>query len=456
MTPIRAAAAAATRARRLPPAGGGGWTPPYTLPSSGQAVALGAANSAMSVNPVDLSDTDFNYSLFESFGGGCYVEDYSAGGGYVLCSCGGHAHPDFTSGVVFDFEVGAWVRIDNSQSTGNSQPGYTRSQIDLAEGELNGFTTVPAPAHPYSNFLPLSTARGGGTKGSVVRVIGQAMTQEPAGTFRSHRFDLATGVWTRYSTNKGDAVTNASYFLPECPTAYDPNTGRYYQCPSEIHNTQAIPYVDPTDQTWKSFGSWDWPSNRGGENRMAFFDPVRNIVIVQRGGALLVGLEIANPSLGWRDLNISGTLPGGENRWDYYPVDGLLLPRRQRQHDLQAAAAGQRALHERMDREHRHVDWSLAADRRESHRQRHAALHALLLRATDSVLRMDRRQHQRRLPLQAVTLVYARLNARVPLIELRGNERPRSSQPRRRVRDQGISRLGRRRVERRAAVDGLQ
>lgn len=271
MHPIAVASVLAQRSNRMAPVapGGGGWTPGYSLPSSGQAVAISSTNTAMDVNPTDLNDTQFNYSLFESFGGGCYVEDYSQGGAYAIGSSGGHIHPDFTSFVVFDFEDRTWKRIDNSQATGNNAAGYVRADLNLAEGELTGFTTVPCPAHMYSNYLPLSTARGGGTKGSVVSVIRQAMTQEPAGTFRSHAFDLATGVWTRYSTNKADAVMNSSYFLPECPTALDDTNGRYYQLPSEIHNTQAIPYLDIADATWKSFGSWDWPSNRGGENRMA-------------------------------------------------------------------------------------------------------------------------------------------------------------------------------------------
>lgn len=33
-------------------------------------------------------------------------------------------------------------------------------------------------------------------------------------------------------------------------------------------------------------------------------------------------MEIASPASGWRDLTITGTLPSGENRWEFYPVDG--------------------------------------------------------------------------------------------------------------------------------------
>lgn len=300
----------------------GGWTPPYSLPAAGTVVAMSATNNAMSINPGDLNDTEFNYSLFESFGGGCYVRDYSQGGAYAIGSSGGHIHPDFTSMVVFDFEDKTWKRIDNSQGTGNNASGYTRSQIDLTNGELNGFVQVPCPAHPYSNFLALPTSRGGGVKGSVMCVIHMAITTDPASNFRSHRFDLQTGVWSRYSINQMTAVGNPSYFLPECPTVYHEATGRFIQLPSEIHNTQAWPYLDSADATWKSLGSWGFPPNSGGESRMASVDESRGIVFAQRGTAALIALDLNNLSAGPRFLTVSGSLPSGENRWEKFPGDG--------------------------------------------------------------------------------------------------------------------------------------
>ena len=94
---------------------------PYSVPSSGQALLIGN-NFAEDVRPPSHSAHQWNYALFFSYGGGTFVEDYSAGGAYVIAGSGGHAHPPNFGGCLFDFADATWKRIDNA----NGMPWMNR------------------------------------------------------------------------------------------------------------------------------------------------------------------------------------------------------------------------------------------------------------------------------------------------------------------------------------------
>ena len=146
---------------------------PYSVPSSGQALLIGN-NFAEDVRPPSHSAHQWNYSLFAFYGGGTFVEDYSAGGAYVIAGSGGHAVPPNFGGCLFDFADATWKRIDNA----NGMPWMApRSKFSGYSGEINSFgeinypgvsAGIPAPAHLYGNVLPLSAANGGGSRGSVL------------------------------------------------------------------------------------------------------------------------------------------------------------------------------------------------------------------------------------------------------------------------------------------------
>ena len=201
---------------------------PYSLPPSGQAALIGS-NFAENVRPPTHSAFDWDYALFRFYGGGTFVDDYSAAGAYVIAGSGGHAVPPNFGGCLFDFADAAWKRIDNA----NGMPWMVRDLDSPGKsGEINSFgeinypgvsAGIPAPAHLYGNVLPLPAANGGGARGSALILRSAAAGYgSNSGSGYAHRFDLSTGLWSRLSTNV--PVANSG-FRTAC---HDPVTNRYY------------------------------------------------------------------------------------------------------------------------------------------------------------------------------------------------------------------------------------
>lgn len=299
---------------------------PYSTPASRQAVLIGS-NSSDDIRPPSHSVSHWRYSLFESFGGGCYVLDYSMGGAYVLAGTGGHASPPNFGAAVFDFADATWKRIDNSNGmawrVGDISASETTGAPDYAIA-LGGVTAnaMPAPPHTYLNALPIARAKGGGTKGSIVLVICQAQTVESRGTHRSYRFDLATGAWSRLSTNRQtDAINVGGGPWAEAPSVYDPVTNRYYQLPNQVHYISRYAYLDGNDWTWKAAPQMPTPPQTV-QSTAAFLDPSRNLILItSKDDDVLLALNLNNIAGGVVRLNKSGALPA-QSRWDYYPSDG--------------------------------------------------------------------------------------------------------------------------------------
>ncbi|MDP9130729.1 MAG: hypothetical protein M3N35_10110 [Candidatus Binatota bacterium] len=110
---------------------------PYSVPLSGQALLIGN-NFAADVRPPSHSAHQWNYSLFAFYGGGTFVEDYSAGGAYVIAGSGGHKVPPNFGGCLFDFADATWKRIDNA----NGMPWMNR---DLESPEINRIGEINYP-----------------------------------------------------------------------------------------------------------------------------------------------------------------------------------------------------------------------------------------------------------------------------------------------------------------------
>lgn len=292
---------------------------PYSLPPSGQALAIGN-NFAESVRPPTHSAGDWNYSLFAFYGGGTYVEDFSAGGAYVIAGSGGHAVPPNFGGCVFDFADATWKRIDNA----NGMPWMVRD-LNGGAGEINSFgeinwsgvsAGIPAPAHLYGNVLPINAGNGGGSRGSAVILRSAAAgSNSNYGSGYAHRFDLSTGLWSRLSTN---VLTTSSGYRTAC---YDPVTKRYYMLRYELHENSNLDYLDGADWTWKtvSIGS----STNEGDNKSAFVDEARRLLIMQTLNGKLRAIDLNNPGAGAVVLRTTGSLPqDNQSRWHQYPADG--------------------------------------------------------------------------------------------------------------------------------------
>lgn len=293
-------------------------------PSRGGARLIGT-NTAEDVRPPWLSSGDWQYALFESYGGGTFVEDYSSAGAYVIANTGGHRHPPNVGAAIFDFSAARWSRLDPAGGALMRSADFDRSELsgspdwEIAVGGVAPET--PAPSHTYMNVLPLPSRFGGGARGSALVVIRTAVSTNPVGSQRSFRLDLSSGDWSRYSQNTlGDVVSNARSG-PEAPSALDSINGRYYQLPQQPHDVQQLGYLDVADRRWHGTPTFNWPPT-GPPGPGAFIDEARRLLIVQSGSSLLRAFDLDDLASGPHALQLNGTMPGDESRWELNPADG--------------------------------------------------------------------------------------------------------------------------------------
>lgn len=301
------------------------FVPPYPLPAPGTAIALGS-HVAQAIRPAPHYESSWQYTLFDSYGGGVFVPWFSSAGAYVIAGTGGHNHPDFTGAVAFDFQTGTWKLLPDASGTPVRNYSFKVFETNGApEYEINiGGTTpnsVPAPPHPYANLMPLAPELGGGPLGSVVYAIQGAQAQEAVLSSRSHRFDLSTRTWSRYTSNHLGTL-NSRLAENDAPSVYDPTAKRIWQLPSQIHSTQTIGYIDLTEANpqWRLSASWPYVSTWD-QTHSAWLDDTRRLILMQ-SPTRLVALDLNNLAAGPRLLKFTGTLPPSGNRWEYYPPDG--------------------------------------------------------------------------------------------------------------------------------------
>lgn len=307
-------------------------TVPYALPAVGAAKAIetisGGDSGFQSVRPSNFSASQFAYSLFNSFGSGVVVRDYSTTGAYVIASTGGHNHPDVVDAVGFDFATGAWFRLANANGAPNLPDAYDEGTNATGTPwyEANG-TQVPAPPHPYSCLVEIPAAYGGGSKGSVAYGVRGAVTSGASFAPTSHRFDLASRTWSRLSSASGGSLfvsTNA-----EVRCVFDPVTLRLYVIPSNYHNYNSLPYVNTSTNAWASSATFSNPPDFGtdgcGTYPGAVLDPARRLILrtLQRK---IRALDLNNIGAGWQLLTLSNAtalpdIPLGNSELCYHQAN---------------------------------------------------------------------------------------------------------------------------------------
>lgn len=308
-------------------AASGGWTPPYSVPASGQALAIGT-NTANSVQP---ASGNWGYSLFNSYGGGTFVSDYSQGGAFVIAGTGGHNAPDNTGACIFDFADATWKYRSNGNGVAVS---LTPIDVSATTGtpyyEVSG-TQVPAPAHLYTaSARYISSALGGGTKGSYLLFMQIATTVQSRVGLAIHKMDLSTGVWSRVTNN----TVSFSYgsLDGEFMSVHDTVLNRWYAMHPAIHTENRFPYLDSADWTVKFTPTFAYPSDPTGSGTWASmtFDPVRRAMLYFKDNMPLMAVDTQNFAAGWQTLTYSGGAsrpPNNQCRWEYYPVDGCFYTR---------------------------------------------------------------------------------------------------------------------------------
>jgi hypothetical protein len=306
---------------------GPAWTPPYELPGSGQKLELpiDGRNVAVDVKPSPHSNGSWQYSLFQSYGGGSFSADYSAAGAYVLAGTGGHNAAPCFGAAIFDFTTGTWSYLPNANGfdenrTDDVSPDETTG---APYSELVAVTTpgMPAPAHNY--LLQISPPRSllGGAKGAIVKTVGAAQATNGSDSPQSHELDLATGLWSRASVNLRTAVDSTTPYT-DSAAAYDPKTQRIYHLLGELSVIYKLPYLDLTDATWKAGASFPEASGSG-YVRTLFVDDARRLLVIVRSSNELWAIDLENVAAGPTQLAVTGTIPTTRFRWELYPsADG--------------------------------------------------------------------------------------------------------------------------------------
>lgn len=305
---------------RAPVGGGGGGA--YTLPSSGQAVAIGT-NTVDSTTPNTWTAAAWSAANFDSYGGGTFVPTYSARGAYVIAGSGGHSHSDNYDALVFDFTTATWTRLQNANGVNLKAAGgaITVAQTNDApnyeikvDGSGNPSTTgtasqVPAPGHPYNQLVYVPD----GTLGSVLYFGRAAVCELPWGAQATHRFDLSTRLWSRYSAALNPRVTT------DLGSVYDAARGRVWF--GYTFDYTSLGYLDLADRQAKTLGSFSTPS--GAAFPGAFVVHGNLLLAICPGGTNLNSIWAidGDAPTGWTQLTHTGTFPttpNHRNRWIRY------------------------------------------------------------------------------------------------------------------------------------------
>jgi hypothetical protein len=293
-----------------------GWTPPYSLPAVGQAVAIGT-NDAMDVAPTAEGWTTgaWDYGCFGSYGGGTLLPQWSDGGAYVIAGSGGHNHPDNTGALLFDFATATWSRRDNA----NGAPRKPTTPHSYSDGELSGapwweitgYTEVPAPAHPYAQLVPAAL----GAQGSVLYIGRSAVGTGANASPRVHRFDMATRLWSRQSAGAFTTMSNG-----EVDALWDATRNRYWLIPNNPHSYQIVEYLDAADWQIKSIGGFGFPPGAIAGAFRCFLHG--GLIVRQCGASGLYAIDPDVPAAGWIALTSSGTQPSPANRFARFGSGG--------------------------------------------------------------------------------------------------------------------------------------
>jgi hypothetical protein len=298
----------------------------YSLPAAGASTDI-AQNSYLDVKPAALTDGQWAYACYRSWSGGAFLEDYSNGGAFVTSGSGGHtaSQGENIGALIFDFDDGLFKRTDPQ---GGAYVGgvLMEDTVGSPDGfpwyEINGSSGVPAPSHVYMHAAELPSLLGGGTKGSVIHVVGAAVTFSSSTRPAAHIWDANTGVWSRYSTNS----LNASWVTPNGVTELDIKRQRIWYSRNQQHAVTEMMYLDLTDGEYKFTASHTPPS------AIAF-----NITFMFAGLIISNAMWAYDPDTNdWTELTYTGTLPGTvtgtapytdavdskSNKWTYFPPTG--------------------------------------------------------------------------------------------------------------------------------------
>lgn len=242
-------------------------------------------------------------AMFTVWCGGILAPEYGSQGAFLMWG-GGHISYDGNEVYAWDIASRLWVCHGTPSSYNGTQIGTTGEYPD----------GTPPPPHTYglSNYLP--PAWGGGTKGSLLQF---GMTGSPVEQ-RVHAFDLATGVWSRFTS------ANLQFGNSYGTTVRDTARQGYWVVPSVC--TQMY-FVSKTGVVTPQHTNTN--RNSGGES-MACLIPSRDVLVNLEYGPGIAWLDLASLSSTpattyWQTVTTTGTGPTASDlyKWGFEWVDRL-------------------------------------------------------------------------------------------------------------------------------------
>lgn len=273
-----------------------------SLPALGAAKLVGAAGAHTAVAPNGMDTGRFTKALFEAYGSGAFVQDYSADGAFMIAGSGGHNHYEVLGGAGFDFTARAWFW--------RGVPGFTETGDPTIASQTNGSpwyerigsTQVPAPPHPYGNMIGVRAADAGNSKGSILHMGRAATCAESISSPTAHRFDCSTGVWARASTGQ------FSFGGVESSVVFDPVAKRFYSVSgTDQHARTSLPYLDVADWTFKTLSGIGYATPGSGYYAKAWYwSGNGKRLLMFAWGTTWQALDLDYPAAGWKPLSVTG------------------------------------------------------------------------------------------------------------------------------------------------------
>jgi hypothetical protein len=215
----------------------------------------------------------------------------------------GGGHGDYFGNEVYAFELDSlrWVRLCDPF------PGGPLSDADYNEGEYA--PGIPLSSHTYQHTQYLPPELGGGKKGSLLLVVSYAAGKLAQGTGRAHAFDLATGRWTRYSTNKATVRINAT-----SGSCFDADRKAFWRVP---YGGAQIESLSTVDRSFRMLSPGAGGGNNFGVDHVCGRDPIRDLLVVldwpRDAPASLWALDLKAPHR-WSALATTGPAAQPEGR----------------------------------------------------------------------------------------------------------------------------------------------
>jgi hypothetical protein len=292
-----------------PTASSGGLDIPYSLPDPGETLEIGA-NSHYDVRPSGITtDANWDYALFNCYGGGAFVDDYSTAGAWTITNSGGHGCPRNIGAVIFDFEDETWKREDPQGGTYSDSDYTTGDTTGAPDYEITGSSGVPAPRHVYGTAVRIPEQLGGGEKGSVMMVQRAAMTTTSVSSQVTYVQSMATGDYTKQSSSGRG--------WPESDGVLDISRRRVWLLTGNQNSYTNLAYFDLDSDTWTTTSNYTPPDD---EHRRGSAWMFRGYLFRQGDGGELFAYNPASNT--WTELTLSGSMPSWEYGFAYFPPTG--------------------------------------------------------------------------------------------------------------------------------------